>query len=416
MTGVAVNEHPERRRGEGARLFGLVALLCLLVVLSLSAVMLGASSLSLSTVFAAIFAFDGSREHLVVTMLRLPRVLAALLSGAALAVAGAIMQALTRNPLAEPGLLGVNAGAAFAVVVALGLFGLGSAQTYIWCAFGGAAVAALIVFALGSLGGSATPLKLVLAGAVVGTFLTSLTTALLIFDQATLDTVRLWTVGSLSGRTMGQVAAVAPYIGVGLAAAFLLRGQLTTLSLGSDVAQSLGQDPVIWRALYLAIVVLLAGGAVALVGPVGFAGLVVPHVMRLTVGVDYRWLIPFSAVGGAMLLVLADMAGRSVLANLTVPVGVTMALIGAPFFLWLARYRVRSGALSPAFCFRPRVCCWPGPPMAISQSRGRICWRCCGEAGRRKPVSSCWSCGCRACCWRCWRAWGLPLRARSRKR
>lgn len=339
-----MNAHPESRRGEGARLFGLAALFCLLVVFSLSAVTLGANSLPLSTVFAAIFAFDGSREHLVVTMLRLPRVLAALLSGAALAVAGAIMQALTRNPLAEPGLLGVNAGAAFAVVLALGLFGFGSAQAYIWFAFGGAAAAALVVFALGSLGGSATPLKLVLAGAVVGTFLTSLTTALLIFDQATLDTVRLWTVGSLSGRTMGQVAAVTPYIGAGLAAAFLLRGQLTTLSLGSDVAQSLGQDPVIWRALNLAIVVLLAGGAVALVGPVGFAGLVVPHVMRLTVGVDYRWLIPFSAVGGAMLLVLADMAGRSVFANLTVPVGVTMALIGAPFFLWLARYRVRSSA------------------------------------------------------------------------
>lgn len=343
MTGVAVNGHPESRRGEGARLLGLVALFCVLIVFSLSAVTLGANSLSFSTVFAAIFAFDGSREHLVVTMLRLPRVLGALLSGAALAVAGAIMQALTRNPLAEPGLLGVNAGAAFAVVVALGLFGLGSAEAYIWFAFGGAAAAALIVFTLGSLGGSATPLKLVLAGAVVGTFLTSLTTALLIFDQATLDTVRLWTVGSLSGRTMGEVAAVAPYIGAGLAAAFLLRGQLTTLSLGSDVAQSLGQDPVIWRALNLAIVVLLAGGAVALVGPVGFAGLVVPHVMRLTVGVDYRWLIPFSAVGGAMLLVLADMAGRSLFANLTVPVGVTMALIGAPFFLWLARYRVRSG-------------------------------------------------------------------------
>jgi iron complex transport system permease protein len=344
VTRVAVNGHPERRRGEGARLFGLVALFCLLVALSLSAVTLGASSLSLSTVFAAIFSFDGSREHLVVTMLRLPRVLAALLSGAALAVAGAIMQALTRNPLAEPGLLGVNAGAAFAVVVALGLFGFGSAEAYIWFAFGGAAAAALVVFALGSLGGSATPLKLVLAGAVVGTFLSSLTTALLIFDQATLDTVRLWTVGSLSGRTMGQVRVVAPYIGGGLAAAFLLRGQLTTLSLGADVAQSLGQDPVIWRALNLAIVVLLAGGAVALVGPVGFAGLVVPHVMRLTVGVDYRWLIPFSAVGGAMLLVLADMAGRSLFANLTVPVGVTMALIGAPFFLWLARYRISSGA------------------------------------------------------------------------
>lgn len=291
-------------------------------------------------VLAAIFAFDGSREHLVVTTLRLPRVLAGLLAGAALGVAGAIMQAVTNNPLASPGLLGVNAGAAFAVVIAMSILGVASSSTQVWFAFGGAGAAATIVYALASAGpAGATPLKLVLAGVVLTTFLTSLTTAMLIFDQTTLDAVRLWTAGSLAGRTMAQAAAVAPYILTGLAAALVFRRHLMALSLGADVARSVGQNPVLWRGLAIVIVILLAGGAVALAGPVGFVGLVVPHVARMTVGVDYRWIIPFSAAGGALLVVFADTLGRTLFASQSFPVGVTMALVGAPFFVWLARSR-----------------------------------------------------------------------------
>ncbi|QDG94768.1 iron ABC transporter permease (plasmid) [Rhizobium sp. NIBRBAC000502774] len=306
----------------------------------------GTTRLSLPTVFEAIFAFDGSRDHLVITMLRLPRVLAGLLAGAALGVAGSVMQAATGNPLASPGLLGINAGAAFAVVGAMALQLTGSmsdGNSLIWYAFGGAAIAGFSVHMLGSLGSrGSTSLKLVLAGAVIGTFLTSLTSAILIFDQATLDAIRLWTVGSLSGRNMGQIIGVAPYIATGLAAALLLRGQFTTLSLGSDISGALGQNPLLWRTICVIIVVMLAGGAVALAGPVGFVGLVMPHAARLTVGADYRWIVPYSAIGGALLLVTADTVGRSLFAAQDFPVGVTMALIGAPFFLWLARYRLRS--------------------------------------------------------------------------
>lgn len=314
---------------------------CLLVAAGAWAMVPGTVEIPVATVVRAFVAFDGSREHMVVTVIRLPRVLAAILAGSALAVSGAIMQAVTGNPLASPGLLGVNAGAAFAVVLAMTVSGVGFDNAYVWYAFGGATVAALTVFSLGSVGGrGATPLKLVLAGAVVATFLTSLTTAMLIFDQTTLDAVRLWTAGSLSERTMEHVRAIAPYILAGLCAAILFGRHLTTLALGEAVARSIGQNTLVWRGLAILVVIMLAGGAVALAGPIGFVGLVVPHAVRLIAGHDYRWIIPFSALGGALLLVIADVAGRTFFAIQNFPVGVTMALIGAPVFIWLARYRI----------------------------------------------------------------------------
>ncbi|MFK0208522.1 FecCD family ABC transporter permease [Agrobacterium sp. NPDC090283] len=327
------------------RLLALGALLCLVAMAAMNAVALGTSAISFSTITAAIFQFDGSRDHLFVTTIRLPRVLAALLSGSALAVSGAIMQAVTNNPLASPGLLGINAGASFAVVSVMTLFGAGIGDIYVWFAFLGAGIAAIIVYALGSFGAVAhSPLGLVLAGAIVATFLTSLTTAILIFDQSTLDAVRLWTAGSVTGRTMAQAKTVAPYILTGLVAALLLGRHLTTLSLGTDASRSLGQNPVLWRGASVVIVILLAGGAVALAGPIGFVGLVVPHMVRMLVGVDYRWVIPFSALGGALLVVVSDTAGRLVFGSQSFPVGVTIALIGAPFFLYLARTRLRGEA------------------------------------------------------------------------
>lgn len=330
---------------DGGRLLVSTTLLCLLVLASMSAIALGTVTMAPSTIISAIFAFDGSRDHLLVTTVRLPRVIAALLAGSALAVSGAIMQAVTSNPLASPGLLGINAGAAFAVVSVMTLFGAGIGDIYVWFAFLGAAIAAIVVYALGALGAVGhSPLGLVLAGAIVATFLTSLTTAVLIFDQSTLDAVRLWTAGSVTGRTMAQVRTVAPYILAGLVAAHLLGRHLTTLSLGADASRALGQNPLVWRSASVAIVILLAGGAVALAGPIGFVGLVVPHVVRLIVGVDYRWVVPFSAVGGALLVVVADMAGRLVFASQSFPVGVTVALVGAPFFLYLARARLRGEA------------------------------------------------------------------------
>ncbi|WP_103871247.1 FecCD family ABC transporter permease [Bosea lathyri] len=326
--------------GDRGRAVALIALCCLLALVAAWSVTLGTARFPFSRVLGAVFAFDGSREHLVIASIRLPRLLAGLLAGGGLAVAGAIVQAVTGNPLASPGLLGINAGAAFAVVIAIAAAGAGSGDVHVWYAFAGAAAAAATVYALGSAGRSGgTPLRLVLAGAVLAGFLTSLTTAILIFDQGTLDAVRLWTAGSLSGRSMAQVAAIAPYTFVGLAAATLSRRHITTLSLGTDIARSVGQSPLVWRGLSVGIVVVLAGGAVALAGPIGFVGLVVPHIARFCVGADYRWIIPFSALGGALLLVLADTAGRMFFGSQSFPAGVTMALIGGPFFLWLARYR-----------------------------------------------------------------------------
>lgn len=327
---------------DGGRLFALASLLCLLAVLSLAAAALGNVIMPFSTIWAAIFGFDGSREHLLVVSIRLPRVIAALLAGSALAVSGAIMQAITNNPLASPGLLGINAGAAFAVVSVMTLFGPGLGGAYIWFAFAGAAAAALVVYCLGALGEAGhSPIGLILAGAIVATFLTSLTSAVLIFDQSTLDAVRLWTAGSVTGRTLAQTATVSPYILTGLVASLFLGRHLTTLSLGAEISRSVGQNQLVWRGVSILIVILLAGGAVALAGPIGFVGLLVPHIVRMTVGYDYHWVLPFSAVGGALLVVVADTAGRMAFASQSFPVGVTIALLGAPFFLWLARHQMR---------------------------------------------------------------------------
>ena len=319
-------------------LFGL-ALLCACLALSIT---LGAADISVGTVFGAFVHPDGSLAHLIIRTVRLPRVLAGALVGAALAVAGAVMQALTRNPLADPGILGVEAGAAFAVVLAVLTLGNPPLSSYALFASLGAAGAAAFVYTLGSAGrGGATPLKLTLAGAVFTAFIASFTTAILIMDQTTLEQVRFWTAGSLAGRELPLVGQVAPFILVGLVLALLLGRQLTTLSFGDDVAMGLGQNAALVKLLAAVTVVLLAGGAVALAGPIGFVGLVAPHVARFFVGVDYRWLLPYSALLGGVLVTLADIGARLIIRPQELPVGVTMALVGAPFFVYLARYRVR---------------------------------------------------------------------------
>jgi iron-siderophore transport system permease protein len=329
-------------RGESGRILGLGVLCILLLLITVWSIGLGATSIPAHEVLRAFVDFDGSRDHLVISTVRLPRVLAGLLAGGALAAAGAIMQAATNNPLASPDLLGVNAGAAFAVVLSLSLFGVTSSGGHVWFAFGGAGVTAIAVYLLGTAGrGGAERVRLVLAGAILTTFLTALTMTVLIFDGATLDAVRLWTAGSLVNRSMLQVEVVLPYILMGLFAAILGRRQIMTLSLGPDVARTVGQNPALWLGISLLVVILLAGGAVALAGPVGFVGLVVPHLVRLIVGPDYRWIIPFSMLGGALLVVSADAAARTLFLGATPPVGVVIALIGAPFFIWLARKRVR---------------------------------------------------------------------------
>lgn len=321
---------------------GLLVALLLLALAAAVAVGLGAAEIDLGTVSRALVAYDsGQIEQVIIRTVRLPRVVAGLLVGAGLAAAGAIMQGVTGNPLASPGLLGINAGAAFAVVVGVYVLGAPPLPVYGLLAMIGATVAGVLVYALASLGrGGASPAKLTLAGVIFSLFVSALTTALLVLDQNTFDQIRFWTVGSLAGRDWGMVLWLGPFVVAGLALGLLLGRQITTLSLGADVARGLGQQVGRTRALSAAAVILMVGGAVAIAGPVGFVGLVVPHAVRVLVGYDYRWITPYSAVGGALLVTVADTASRVVQRPQEVPIGVMLALVGAPFFIYLVR-RIR---------------------------------------------------------------------------
>ena len=320
----------------GLFLGAIVLLLCLF-----TSVAYGAADISLDTVFAALTNFDGSANHSIVQTVRLPRALVAILVGAALAVAGAIMQGLTRNPLADPAILGLEAGASLAVVIAIFLFGSSSSSNYVGFGLIGAGVTAVAVYWLGSLGrGGLTPLNLKIVGAALTALFYSLTTGILIINQRTLDEIRFWLAGSIAGRDFSMLNQVLPYILVGLVMAFALGKQITILNLGEDVAKGLGQSTAWVKAIAAVSVVLLTGSAVAIAGPIWFVGLVVPHIVRF-ISVDYRWILPYAAIVGAILLLLADTSSRVLLAPQELPVGTMTALVGAPFFLYLVQSKVK---------------------------------------------------------------------------
>jgi iron complex transport system permease protein len=309
----------------------------------LASIAFGAADIQPATVWAAITSFDATdTNHLIIQTLRMPRALTAALVGAALATSGAIMQGLTRNPLADPGLLGIEAGAALAVVAAVMLLRISSMSTYALFAFTGAGATALVVYTLGSLGrGGPTPFKLTIAGAAVTALLSSFTTAILLFNERTLEEVRFWLVGSVAGRDMTLVAQAAPYLVVGLLVALGLGRQITTLALGDDVAAGLGQNVAVIKTLSALATVILAGVSVALAGPVGFVGLVIPHVVRFFVGVDYRWILPYSMLLGGSFLVGSDVIGRVIARPSELAVGVMTALIGGPVFIALVLWKVK---------------------------------------------------------------------------
>jgi len=342
MTAVSLTSTIGLRRTRGVLAFGLLVGLGLLLATMLLSVLFGAADIGPSEVLAALLHPNDSTEHLIIRTLRVPRAVVAALVGGALAVAGAIMQGITRNPLASTDLLGINAGAAFGVVVAVYLLGVSSLLVYAWFALAGALLAAALVYLLGSLGGGApTPMRLTLAGAALTALLGSLTTAVLLLDQRTLEQVRFWLAGSVAGRDLHLMLQSLPYIGFGLVLALLLGGQITLQTLGEEVASGLGQRTTLVKALSTLAVVMLAGGAVAVAGPVGFVGLVIPHVVRFFVGVDYRWVLPYCALAGGMFLVLSDVAARMVLRPQELPVGVMTAIIGGPCFVYLVRWKVR---------------------------------------------------------------------------
>ena len=276
----------------------------------------------------------------MIRYLRLPRTAAGLLAGAALGLAGAVMQGITRNPLADPGILGVNAGAALAVVAAIGLLGVQSLTGYVWFAMGGALIATVVVYLVGSAGrAGATPVKLALAGAALTALLGSMTSAITLLDLSTLNEFRFWVVGSLTMATSSIIAQAVPFIALGIFLALMLGRSLNQLALGDDLAVTLGARVGLIRITAALAVVLLAGTATAMAGPIAFVGLAVPHVARALAGPDYRWILPFSLVLAPTVLLLADIAGRLVARPDELQVGIVTALIGAPLFIALVRRR-----------------------------------------------------------------------------
>jgi iron complex transport system permease protein len=304
-------------------------------------VAVGAKPIPLGTVWDALVRPDLLLEdHIVVRSLRIPRTVLGLIAGAALGLAGALMQGHTRNPLADPGILGVNAGAAFLVVVGIYVFGVTDALGYVWFALAGAAAAGVAVFVLGSVGrGGPTPVTLALAGSAISALLAALTSAVILIDVATLDAYRFWAVGSLAGRDGEVLTHVVWFLGAGALLALAGAPALNALSLGDDIARSLGHSVRRTRILGIVAITLLAGGATAACGPIAFVGLVVPHVVRTFTGPDHRWLLPASAVSGSVLMLVGDVLGRVLVRPGELQVGIVLALVGAPFFIHLVRRR-----------------------------------------------------------------------------
>lgn len=301
----------------------------------------GQTPIGLGTVWEALFRYDASvQEHVIVITSRLSRAAIAAVIGASLAIAGALLQALTKNPLASPSIFGINSGAIFFIVAAAAYFSVHSLIHYMWIGFAGAAAAALMVYVLGSAGrGGMSPLKFVLAGAAISALFVSLTQGVLVTNQQGLESVLFWLAGSVAGRTVDMLLPILPFMAGGWIAALLLGHSINILTSGEEVAKGLGQKTLWVKTAMIAVIVVLAGGSVAVGGSIGFIGLVIPHIARGLVGIDYRWIIPYCALLGGSLLLLADVAARFVIMPQEMPIGVMTAVIGTPFFVYLARRR-----------------------------------------------------------------------------
>ncbi|MFJ7046206.1 FecCD family ABC transporter permease [Streptomyces sp. NPDC101112] len=327
---------PPNRRA-ATRAAGLLVSVGLLTLVALASIAIGAKELSLAEVWHGLFEETGTYGDVVVGE-RISRTLLGLLAGAALGLAGAVLQALTRNPLADPGLLGINAGASASVVTAITYFGVTSLTGYVWFAFlGSAAVGALVWFLGGSRG--ATPVRLALAGTAISAALYGYLQAVMIMDGAALSKMRFWTVGSLASATDETIEQVLPFLVVGTVVALLLARPLNAVAMGDDTARALGADLNRTRALSMAAATVLCGAATAACGPIVFIGLMVPHVVRSFTGPDLRWILPYATVLSPVLLLGADVIGRVVARPAELQVGIVTAVLGGPVFIFLVRRR-----------------------------------------------------------------------------
>lgn len=326
-----------KNRGRKALLFIVAGSFFLLFFMVLS-IMVGAARISISTVAESLWHFDKENmKHLMVIDLRLPRVISGAVVGAALAVSGAVMQGMTRNPLADSGLMGLNSGAALAMAICLAYVEKVTYSQIILSAFLGAGAGALAVYGISSLvPGGNKPMKLVLSGAAVSTFLVAVSQAIAIGNKMS-QNLNFWTMGSVTGNSWSQLKIAVPVIGAGILTAILLSRRISILSMGEEVALGLGVRLNFVKAAGTLVVVLLAGTSVALAGTITFVGMLIPHFARYLVGPDYRLIIPLSAVLGALLLVVADIGAKTLSAPGEIPLGALISLIGVPVFLYFAR-------------------------------------------------------------------------------
>ncbi|MGM1045668.1 MAG: FecCD family ABC transporter permease [Bacillota bacterium] len=336
-TGIEAEEPKLRSRPIAATIIMIGGIVVLLFSIALS-ISFGAADIKLSVVWDSVFHFNPDlNDHQIIRELRMPRVLGAAMIGASFAVAGAIMQGMTRNPLADSGLLGLNSGAVLVMALCFAFFP-GLPYTYlILFSFIGAAVGAGLVFGVGSMAkGGLTPLRLILAGAAVSALFSALSEGIALYFRIGQD-LAFWYAGGVAGTKWEQLKIMIPWVGAAILGAIMLSRSITLLSLGEEIASGLGQKTKLVKLIATILVLILAGSAVSVVGAVGFVGLIIPHVTRYLVGVDYRYIIPCSAVLGGLLLLWADLIARMINPPYETPVGALIALIGVPFFLYLAR-------------------------------------------------------------------------------
>lgn len=330
---------PPPRTRDNRLTVGLCALFVLLLIAVMFGIVAGARPIPLATTWSAITHFDpADSDHLLVRLLRIPRTLLAVVVGAALGGAGTIMQALTRNPLSDPGILGINAGAAMAVTGAIVVLGITDVAAYMAFGIAGAAFAGAAVYLLGNLGQNGDPVRVVLAGAALSVVLLSLTQIVLVnSDEQVFDQFRNWSVGSLQGRGYAVLVPAFALSSVGILIALTLTKALDTAALGADLAKALGGNPMHVWSLSALVVIILSGAATAAAGPIGFIGLTAPHIARLITGPGHRWLLPYAMAIAALLTVTADALGRVIAPPGEVGVGIMVALMGGPFFIALVR-------------------------------------------------------------------------------